>query len=200
MSVSHLLEDFGVYARASTVELSDVLLEEERLEAFEKGYQAGWEDSAKAQQSTSQHVSAEFAQNLKDLSFTYQEAFSGLMKGLRPLIEQIVEMLLPRLGRETLAPRVAELIEETLKAHGRQPVHLVTSPSNLTLLEQLADIHADLPLTVSGESALTEGQVQIRFGDLAEREIDLTGVLRSIRHALSDYFDSDISDHKDIAV
>ena len=39
MSVSHLLEDFGALTRGDMVEMTDVLLEEQRLEAFEKGYQ-----------------------------------------------------------------------------------------------------------------------------------------------------------------
>lgn len=199
MSVSHLLEDFGAYSRTGGGELTDVLIEEERLEAFEKGYQAGWDDSAAAQKDTARHVSADLAQNLKDLSFTYQEAYSGMLKGLRPLVEQMVEQLLPRLARETLAPRVGELIGDLIARHGRQPVRLVASPADISVLEDLVEGDDHLPVTVSGDPSMAEGQVRLRFGEVAEHEIDLADVLGSIGQAITAYFDSDTSDKRERA-
>ena len=70
MTLSALLEDFSEPQPGTTVALTDVMIEEEKLQAFEKGYQAGWDDSAKAQKDSAAHLSEEFASNIRDLSFT----------------------------------------------------------------------------------------------------------------------------------
>ena len=49
MSIAHLLEDFGETHAHAPIAMDDVSLEDERLEAFEAGYQAGWDDAVKAQ-------------------------------------------------------------------------------------------------------------------------------------------------------
>lgn len=199
MSISHLLEDFGVYAQTSPGEMTEVLLEEERLAAFEKGYQAGWDDSAKAQSETSAHVSADLAQNLKDLSFTYHEAYAGMLKGLRPLIQQMVEAVLPRIAHDTLGLQVSEILQDLNESHGRLPVHILAAPDSLGPIRQLVEPITDLPVTLDDDESLTSGQVRIEFGQVAERDIDVPRVLQGISEAITAYFNSDDTDRKDIA-
>lgn len=188
MSISHLLEDFGAFARGKPVSLTDVSLEEQRLEAFEKGYQAGWDDSAKAGEDDTRRVSVDFAQNLQELSVTYHEAYSAVLASLRPLLEQITQTLLPDLMRETLGAQLVEQVHDMARDLGPQPIELVTSPANATTLESVLGDDPAMPVTVIEETSMGEGQVFVRFGT-QEREIDLSGVLRDINKTMTGFFD-----------
>jgi flagellar assembly protein FliH len=191
MSVSHLLEDFGALTRGDLVEMTDVLLEEERLEAFERGYQAGWDDSAKAQESQAGHVSAEFSQAIADITFTYEEAFRNLLDGVRPLITQIVETVLPTVAHETLAPRVAEIIMQEVADHGRQAVVVCVAPSRGDALSAEDLSQTDVPVSVREDASLSTDEIRIRFDDRVEQEIDIRGTITQISAAIDSYFTTD---------
>lgn len=188
MAVFDLLEDFAETGTVEGAALSDVTIEDLKLEAFERGYQAGWDDSAKAQRESGVCLAEDFARNLRDLSFTYNEAHAGFVAGLQPLIAQIVAAVLPELAHATLGARVTSLIEEEIAAHGRQPVMLVTAPASAAALQAVLPRDTGFPLEVGQDDTLAEGQVQIRIGEVAEREIDLQEVLGGIRAAVESFF------------
>ncbi len=195
MSISHLLEDFRAYAQGTPLSLTDVSLEEQRLEAFEKGYQAGWDDCAKAADEDSRRVSTDFAQNLLDLSFTYHEAYAAAMDGLRPLLDQMVGVLLPTLAREALGRQIVEEITALAGRHGSRPVEIVTAPANAPALESLLGAELSMPVTVEQDPDLGEGQAYLRFAE-QEREVDLRAVLDGIGAKVAGFFEET---QKDIA-
>lgn len=188
MTIGHLLEDYGAFAAGTPVSISDVSLEEQRLEAFEKGYQAGWDDSAKAQEEGAQKVSADLAQNLHELSFTYQEAYSAMLKSLAPLLQQMVEVVLPRAAHETLGVRLSEMLFELAKEHGNHPVEIATSPADVATIEDMIPAELPMPATVSEDTSVAEGQVYIRIGS-TERAIDLSEVLAEIERSVAGFYE-----------
>ncbi len=188
MSISHLLEDFGAYARGTPISLTDVSLEEQRLEAFEKGYQAGWDDSVKAQNDDSRHITADFARNLQELSFTYHEAHAAALNSLEPLLRQMVEVVLPKVAHETLGARLSEVLENVAKTQGSGPVEIITAPANVTALEEILTDDPAMPMRVIEEESLADGQVYIRFGN-TEHEIDLNQVLEGLDLAVGGFFE-----------
>ena len=66
MSLSHRYRNFGGSKASAepTSEAASETNEDQQLQAFEKGYQAGWDDAVKAQADSIAKVSAEFGQNL----------------------------------------------------------------------------------------------------------------------------------------
>ncbi len=188
MSISHLLEDFGAYARGTPISLTDVSLEEQRLEAFEKGYQAGWDDSVKAQSDDTRHITADFARNLQELSFTYHEAHAAALNSLEPLLRQMVEVVLPKIARETLGTRLIEVLEGLARTQGPEPIELVTAPANVTALEGILSDNPAMPMSIIEEASLADGQVFIRFGT-NEHEIDLAQVLEGLDLAVTGFFE-----------
>lgn len=186
MGIAHLLEDFGALAEGDPVSLTELSLEEVRLEAFENGYKAGWDDAAKAQKDDLKRISTDFAGNLRDLSFTYHEACSGMMSALRPVLTGMVETVLPKLAHQTLGARVVEHLEGLAGKAMSQPVEIVTAPQNLEALEALLDGRSDLSVVLRAEPSLGEGQVDIRFGG-SEHEIDLDSVLADIGSAMTGF-------------
>lgn len=202
MSIAHLLEDFGSGPDTHTISMSDVSLEEQRLQAFENGYKAGWEDAVKAQNQDAARISTTFAANLEDLSFTFQEAQSSLMSALRPLLTGMVASVLPRLAHDTLGARVIETLTDMARSATSGGAELVTSPNNVEALEKLLQDNDMLSAKVTAEPSLGEGQVHLRLGT-SEREIDLDTVLSQIGTALSGFLDDQPTDtapqHKDTA-
>lgn len=188
MSIAHLLEDFGTARqKSSVVSLSDVDFEEEKLEAFENGYTAGWDDAVKSQSEDQTKVSSDFARNLQDLSFTYHEAHSHVIKAMNPLLQQIVEAVLPEVAHKTIGLRVVEQLREMARGQAGQTVEIRVAPANVAAMEKLIDQELAFPVGVSEDPALGEGQAYMRFGT-SERQIDLDEVLAGIGQAVAGFF------------
>lgn len=186
MSIAHLLEEFGDPSDGTPLAMTDVSLEEERLAAFEKGYQAGWDDAVKAQSEDARRIGADLAQNLQDLRFTYEEAYGAVLAALRPLLTEMAGAVLPQLARASLAPRIAEMLHDHARAVGRQPIEIAAAPEDLPRLEHLTG--DGIEITLVADDTLAAGQVYLRFGE-SEAEIDLPGVLAGITAAVSGFFD-----------
>ncbi len=106
MSIAHLLEEFDDLGDgASDISISEMKLEEEKLQAFERGYGAGWEDASKAEAGDREKLTSDFANNLRELSFTYQEAYGQMVRSLEPLLTRIVSSVLPEIARKSLGPQ-----------------------------------------------------------------------------------------------
>ncbi len=188
MSISHLLDDFGPYLNGSPVSLTDVSLEEVRLEAFEKGYQAGWDDAVTAQKDDSRSVSVQLSQNLQDVSFSYEEARADVIASLAPLLRQMVETVLPRLAQDRLPDVVAEEIAQMIREGGDQPIELCAAPSDMTALETIGADTWSKRVRLVEDDGLVSGQVSIRLGQ-TEHEIDLNETLRKIDDAVTGFFE-----------
>lgn len=190
MSIAHLLDDFAAYARDRPATMTDVELEEARLEAFERGYQAGWDDSMKSQSEDTRRITADLAQNLQDLHFTYDEAFAAVISALRPLFEQITTAVLPRLSAATLGPRLIDTLQDLARTHGRQPIEIVAAPADIAALEAVVTQLGDVSVGLSEDDMLASGQVHLRFG-AAEHLIDMRAVLQGIEEAMTAAFEQD---------
>lgn len=183
--LADLLEDFGTAPQhAATVfqmteDEADVL----RAEAFEQGYKSGWEDAIKAQSQDQTRISSDLAQNLQDLSFTYHEAYSQVVEGMAPLLNDMVESLLPKVARDALGLHVVELLNDLTRSYSEQPVEIVVATDNSEAVAPLLKGDFKMPVSLTEDPQLAEGQAEIRFGKV-ERRVDLTAVLNNIQEAL----------------
>lgn len=188
MSISHLLEDFGAKgAGRNSIAMTDVSLEEQRLESFEQGYKAGWDDALKSQNNAVSQISEEFARNLQDLSFTYREAYAHVIKSMNPLLSQIVETVLPEMAQQTIGMRVVEQLQEMVKTSGESGVEVVVAQANQSALAKLLAQEFAFPVGLKIDPALTETQALLKF-DETEKQIDLDEVLAGIGQAVSGFF------------
>lgn len=183
--LADLLEDFGTAPQhAATVfqmteDEADVL----RAEAFEQGYKSGWEDAIKAQSQDQTRISSDLAQNLQDLSFTYHEAYSQVVEGMAPLLNDMVESLLPKVARDALGLHVVELLNDLTRSYSEQPVEIVVATDNSEAVAPLLKGDFKMPVSLTEDPQLAQGQAEIRFGKV-ERRVDLTAVLNNIQEAL----------------
>jgi hypothetical protein len=175
-------------ATPDTVVLDTTLLEEAKLEAYDAGYSAGWEDAAAAQNNDQTRIRADLARNLQALSFTYQEARSHILRALQPLLDEMVGKLLPSLARETLGGIVLDTLMPMAEGLADAPVTLVMNPAARAAVEPLIADATGLPLVVEEEPSLGEGQVYLRFGT-SETLVDIDRAVLEIAAAVRGFFD-----------
>lgn len=188
MTLRNVLEDFGAAPTISQTfgggpRIAEADLEAEKLEAFEQGYRAGWDDAIKAQADEKTRIASDFGQNLQDLSFTYHEAYSRVLNAMGPLLQEMVETLLPEMSRATLAGHIIEQLEEHAKSAGVLGVTILVAPENLSSVEPLMAKDYGFPITLDADDTLGEGQADIRF-DESEQQIDLTDTVKAMRDAI----------------
>ncbi|MBL3568947.1 hypothetical protein BV509_04475 [Rhodovulum sulfidophilum] len=157
-----------------------------RLDAYEEGYRAGWDDATAAEAESRARIGADFEKTLQELSFSYHEARTHVMEALEPLLTAMVDRVLPDLARQGFARKVVEIALELAEAEANTPLQLRVCPENRDALEELAGADPGLPLQIVDDATLGPGQALLR-GGAGEREIDIDGMLAAIRSALNDF-------------
>ena len=162
-------------------------LEEARLAAYEKGYTAGWDDAIAAQDAEIARLRADLGRNLEDLSFTYHEAHSHVLRTLEPLLQDMVTKVLPAIARETIGHVALDHLRPLAKGLAGVPITVVANPANRDAIERLFVAEAGFPLRFEEEPSLGEGQVYLRLGE-SESRVDLDGVIAAISAAVAAFF------------
>ncbi|GAA4227697.1 ABC transporter ATP-binding protein [Sagittula sp. NFXS13] len=192
-ALEDLLEDFGTGSSVTLPSLnqpeasiSESELEGQKLEAFEKGYRAGWDDAVKAHSDDRTHITSALGQHLQDLSFTYQEAYSQMMNAVSPLLTEMVGALLPEMARATLGHHIAEQLEKLSNEIGGASVEIAVAPGKLEAVGSVLDADFGFPIQLVEDDTLSEEQADIRFSQ-QERQIDLGDLIASVSEAVQGF-------------
>lgn len=189
MSLSHRYREFGPDTpddgfdepiRRSEVEAA-------KLEVFEEGYTAGWDDAVKAFENDQGKFSADLSQNLQDMSFTHHEAFVKLSTAMKPLFSQIIAKLLPEVARKSLGMHILTQLTELMEEQANGAIEIAVSPRNIYALQDLLEDQVEVPFALVSEPSLGAGQVYLRV-NRTEREINLDAVISGISDALEAFF------------
>ena len=192
MTIVHLLEDFAVFegvgrdGRGPNEEICDLV----RLEGFDAGYKAGWDDATKALNTASETFSETLRENLSDLTFTYHEARSSVIKGLSPVIEEIIRSVLPQVLHNSFPAVVLETIQTLANENSNPTVNLRVHPDQVEALTKELDHGLDMPFQIKGDPCLGQDAALLDIGH-TEMEIDFTAYLEKISQSLSTFFDSE---------
>lgn len=187
ISIAHRYADFGPLDAdgnmADPVPLERV--EDQKLAAFEEGYQAGWTDAEKNHASEQKNISEEFLHTLQDLSFTYQEALSRLNRGLKPMFEQMITTLLPQTTSAALRAHVIEQLTLLAATQTDAQITLRVSENHLPMLEELLnDVELKMTVSLTSDLMLSPHQLFVTL-DTVEREINLDAVSQEITKAMN---------------
>jgi flagellar assembly protein FliH len=173
-----------------------VEIETLKLEAFDRGFKAGWDDAVKARSDEATQISTDLASNLRDLSFTFLEARADMLGALGPLIEDIVAKVLPVISADTLGPQLRDIILEQVQTGIATEITLAVCPDDQDKVTGILSDHPDLQVTLRSDPTLCAGQVFVRFAD-REQEINLDETLSQVRDAIKTFFTSDIREAAD---
>ncbi|MFA8387457.1 MAG: ABC transporter ATP-binding protein [Pelagibaca sp.] len=179
------LEDFGTPVPANAAHtVSDETLENERLESFDKGYRAGWDDAIKAKTDEGTQLADGIAQNLQDLSFTYHDVHAQILSNIGPLFDEILNKILPSLARDTLGAHVADQLTRIARDIGPVQIEIVVAPGSAEHVSQLVNGAAtSLPIKVVEDADVPEGRADMRLGR-KELSVDLSDVTAQISQAV----------------
>ncbi|SFQ04521.1 flagellar assembly protein FliH [Roseivivax halotolerans] len=174
-------------ADTTTPRLPPDELEKRDLANFDQGYRSGWDDAVRTMEEENTRIKSDFAQNLQDLSFTYHEAYSHILAAMTPLLDEIVGAILPAALQGTLGAHVAARMGEVAAEIGNLNVRVAVSPTELSLVEPLADNITDFPVEVVADGSLAAGQADIRFSETVEERLDLSEIAEEIRTAIAGF-------------
>ena len=198
MSMSHRYRNFGG-ARSNTgkKDSSDAeALEDQKLQAFEAGFQAGWDDALKAQADAKKKLSDELSENLQAISFSYREAVAKVSSSMQPIVQEIVEKLLPEIVRAGLSSHIMEQIKDMIDDQLDQSIEVVVAPSNISTVSALLRDNLKEVFAVTGDTDIGDGQAFVRIGH-SERQIDLDGVVTGVSEAMRAFFHEATQELKD---
>ncbi|KUF10561.1 hypothetical protein [Pseudoponticoccus marisrubri] len=186
--LADLLEDFAAPGATAPAEaagptLDEAEIEGQKLESFENGYRAGWDDAIKSQSEDKSRISSAFGQHLQDLSFTYHEAYSHVMNAMAPLLDEVVCTMLPQIARATLGAHIAEELHGLAREIGQLSVVVAVSPANVEAVAPLIDGQFAFPIELVADDTLAEEQADIRFAHV-EKQIDLGDLQHAIAEAV----------------
>ncbi|PIE12445.1 MAG: ABC transporter ATP-binding protein [Rhodobacterales bacterium] len=188
MGINHLLENFeAVVAGSRDISLSEETLEDQKLEAFERGYRDGWDDALSAQSTENQQISTDFASNLRELSFSYNEAYTHITRALRPLLQTLFETVLPKAAKQGFSQKLAEELSGLLNTAGQKEIEIVVAPANQARVQAMLDQDFGLPIALVTEPTLGEGQAYLRSGT-SEIQIDQDEIMTRALEALNGFF------------
>ena len=183
MKVSFLESFDAQVAPAAQDPEGDVGEEERRLASFEQGYRAGWDDAIKAQTENTKIATEEFANALKDLSFTYHEALGQLTVGLAPFLNTLIDQLVPIGLDASLNADLVQRLQDTAKEKSPTEIQIVCAPERSGFLKSILSADLDMPVKIIADADLDRDAVSIRFG-LQEEQIDLTEIADHIEEAI----------------
>jgi flagellar assembly protein FliH len=158
-------------------------LDAARLEGYDAGFRAGWDDAMAACVAEQDRIGEDFARNLRDLSFTYHEARAHVLSGVAQVLRATFDALFPALAAEALAAKVHEALEAEIGKAAQDPVRVLVSPEDSGALRRLLVSVETLPCQIHEEGTLASGQVFLVLG-AREIEVDLAAALAAARDAL----------------
>lgn len=188
-----ILDDFSSSIASTPAGNAGSLSEDARLEAFEEGYKAGWDDMIAAQEKDSNRIGDDLARNLSDLSFTYHEVRTNILQALRPLLHEIIGKVLPVTATASLPELINEHVESIADRSTQLPVAIAVHPDLVDAVEAIVPHSSSLPISTVGDETLSSGQAMIKFSD-QEHQIDLDGAIVGMNAALQDFFDAEFKE------
>lgn len=171
----------------SVVVLDPAEIEEMRVQAYENGYRAGWDDASSSHAAERAEVHAEVGRNLQAMSFTYHEARAQLLRALEPLLHDIAAQLLPEVARAALPGHVAALLLPLAEQATEVPVVLAVHPDARAEVEALISMPSGLPLVIEENAGIAPGQASLRLSE-TETRIDLEAAVTAITALIRDFF------------
>lgn len=178
MTISHLFEDFGSIS-TSTQETVEEAQDDDSLAAYETGYAAGWDDASRIFEEEKLRVSADFVQNLNDISLTLQEAQASVLEKLHPLFLGLTGSVLPEVAKNTLGLLITQEITKVAAQTVKEPLELRLSPDVERLVAPWLEPFPTTYVVVNYDPSLGAGQVLLRSAR-GEQQIDLDGLLAAI--------------------
>ena len=170
-------------------------VEDIRLNAYERGYVAGWDDGGQQTEAEDNQRRTAIARQIEQLSFSYHEARSHVLKAVQPVFEALISTVLPTAAQATIVPLTIEQLLPLAHAAADAPITLRIASGSRASYEAAFEGLVLPPLSVIETDDLIEGQAEFVFGT-AEARIDLSHTADTIRRAVDRFYQIQIEESR----
>jgi flagellar assembly protein FliH len=157
-----------------------------RDSAYSEGVKAGAEATSRAFEDEKIRTLAPILEALNDMGFTQVEACQAMLESMRPMVEQLVETVLPDSARQGLASEVAALLGKAYEKAPTARIVITVNPDAVSSIQSLlAPSKADF--TIEPDPALGELQARVNWQGGYD-QINLDEALKDVRAAIDTFF------------
>ncbi|WP_299774329.1 hypothetical protein [uncultured Tateyamaria sp.] len=198
MTASHLFQDFGDIqsSQHSRQDIPIEDIEDQKLEAFEKGYQAGWEDAVAAQTETRSFVSSGLANSLQNASFEYHELRATLNASVEAIMGSVVGIVLPQIAHASLGAHVRDEVSALARKSLDRNIEIAVAPETEPAVRAALQEDLPTPFVLTTDKLLAPTQVILRL-DRSEAELHLDRAIADISAAVASFFENNPNEVKD---
>jgi flagellar assembly protein FliH len=148
-----------------------------RMDAYDLGYAAGWQDAVTQERDADHQRIAATLDAIQALAFTFAEARALVEGQLTELVETLIARILPVSLGQALPAHVAQEVRVMLARDPQAQLTLLCAPgASAALAPVLDDLAQGSRVILQEEAAFTSGQVMITGHD-QKRVIDLDTLL-----------------------
>jgi len=162
-------------------------LEEARLEAYERGYVAGWDDSCRQAEREALERRMAVERQIEALSFTYHEARGHVLRAMEPVLQAMLETVVPEAARAAVIPEVIAQLLPLAQTASEAPVTLRIGPGSRSAFEAAFQGLLLPPLEICESTELGPGQAEIAF-EQKETRVDLAQAAEDLRGAIHRFY------------
>lgn len=152
MKISCFLEEFSLNIKNKNNDSEVIIAEEDKLESFDMGYKAGWDDSLLAQTDLIRKNEIELNQAISDLSFSQYAALDTASKHAINILKEILDTILPKMLVEVLQDKIISEIAKAIKDNLQPEVKILVNISQKPNLVRLNTICSDNGILVEGRT------------------------------------------------
>ncbi|WP_299047520.1 hypothetical protein [uncultured Tateyamaria sp.] len=198
MSAAHLFQDFGEPKpkQAALQHLGAEEIEDQKLEAFEKGYQAGWDDAVAAQTETRSFVSSGLAASLQNASFEYHELRATLNASVEAILRNVTDIILPQIAKASLGAHVRDTVQSMVRDSLDSAIEIVVAPESESSVRAALNDDPPKPFILVTDELLAPTQVTLRV-ERTEAELHLDRTVADISAAVASFFENHTDEVKD---
>lgn len=159
-----------------------------RQNAYNEGVKAGADAASRAFEDEKIRTLAPILEALNDMAFTQVEACQTMLKSMRPMVEQLVETLLPETAKQGFGAEVSALVCKAYENAPTAKVIITVAPDAVPAMQSLlAPAKADY--AIEPDPSLGELEARVNW-ESGYDQINLGTTLADIRSAIDTFFSS----------
>jgi len=157
-----------------------------RENAFNDGVKTGAEAATQAFEAEKLRTLAPILEALNDMAFSQVEARQAMLGSLRPMVEQLVESILPQCAAQGLAAEISGIVAIACEKSPTSQIIIRVAPDAVAAIKELLT-PAKADFTVEPDPALDALHVKISWQGGYD-DINLDAALNDMRSAVNSFF------------
>ena len=140
MKISNFLEEFSANEFDQNNDSKIIAVEEDKLESFEQGYKAGWDDALAAQTEIETQNVSKLNQAISDLSFNQYSALDTASRHTTSLFREILDIIFPKMINQMLQNEIIFELNKALKVNLAPEIKIFLNKEQIPRMQKFSNI------------------------------------------------------------